>query len=116
MPASEGCLVLLSAHVICFPERDLSETTLDSPCVNEKQRCEYDEVDHDESRISDCERIVDGRIRRTGNPSVLPDLKLCKELLKTADKTLNRFWGEAPKSFWDAREDRLNEGAETPSP
>ncbi|KAJ4004754.1 hypothetical protein NW752_009581 [Fusarium irregulare] len=116
MPTFEGCLTVLSAHIISLPERDLTEPTLDSPCVNEKQRCEYDEVDHDESRISDCERIVGGRIRRTDNPSVLSDLKLCKELLRTADKTLSRFWEKAPKSFWDAREDGLNEGAETPSP
>jgi len=29
---------------------------------------------------------------------------------------LDRFWEKAPKSFWDAREDGLNENAVTPSP
>ena len=108
--------MILAANVISLPERDLSEPTLEPPCVNEKQRCEYDEVDHDQSSIRDFENAVKFRIATTCNPSTISDLELCKDLLNTVRKTLNRFWQKAPKSFWDARESGLNEGAETPSP
>jgi len=53
MPAFEGRLVVLAANVICLPERDLSE-----PGLGEEGRYEYNEVNDDESRISDCRVIL----------------------------------------------------------
>lgn len=111
MPAFEGCLVITAANVISLPERDLSE-----PVLGEKGRYEYNEVDDDGSLISDCRDDIDLQMGSARNPSLISDLELCKDLLETARKTLNRFWQKAPKSFWDAREDGLNEDAETPSP
>lgn len=111
MPSFEGCLAVLAANVIFLPERDLSE-----PVLGEEGRYEYNEVDDDGSRISDCRENVGLRIGSSCNPSLTSDLELCKGLLKAASKTLDRFWQKAPKSFWDARDDGLNENAMTSSP